>query len=319
MSRQHQLQRRRLWFQSGFFLLFVLAPPLDLFRYDLTRGHFYLLGMEWRLGIEPFMHGEIGASEVVVNLLLRGFVPLVLVAGIFIAIAWRYGRLYCGWLCPHFSVVEMINKLMVKAGGKPSVWERAPLPLLQADGSLRTSSRLYWPVTWLAAAFFAFLWATILLTYLLPPAEIYHNLLHNSLTANQLRFIVIGSALFFIEFMFARHLFCRFGCAIGLFQSLAWMANRKAMVVDFDKPHARRCSDCNNACDNACPMRLKPRTLKRSMFTCTQCAQCISACTQVQARQQAITLLRWRDGESEIRRSESSTTRTSPDGEEVKG
>jgi ferredoxin-type protein NapH len=28
--------------------------------------------------------------------------------------------------------------------------------------------------------------------------------------------------------MFARHLFCRFGCAVGLFQSLAWMANPKA-------------------------------------------------------------------------------------------
>ncbi len=301
MSSPRQLQRRRLLLQGSFFLLFVLAPPLDLLRYDLTRGHLYLLGMEWRLGIEPFLRGEISAAQVVANLLLRGFGPLLLAAGLFIGIAWRYGRLYCGWLCPHFSVVESINKLMLKASGKPSVWERTPLPRLQADGSLRTSSRLYWPLTWLAALCFALLWATILLTYLLPPAEIYHNLLHNSLSANQFRFIVIGTALFFIEFMFARHLFCRFGCAIGLFQSLAWMANRHAMVVDFDKPHARRCSGCNNACDNVCPMRLKPRTQKRSMFTCTQCAQCITACEQVQGRQQQQTLLRWRDGESEMR------------------
>lgn len=296
-----RLQVRRLLLQGGFFLLFVLAPPLDLFRYDLTRGHFYLLGMEWRLGLEPFMHGEIGAGEMAANLLLRGFLPLLLIAGVVIGIAWRYGRLYCGWLCPHFSVVETINNLMVKAGGKPSLWERVPLPLLQADGALRRSNRIYWPVSWLVAAFFAFLWATSLLTYLLPPAEIYHNLLHNSLTANQFRFIVIGTALFFIEFMFARHLFCRFGCAVGYFQSLAWMANRRAMVVDFDKTRARHCSDCNNACDNACPMRLKPRTQKRSMFTCTQCAKCIDACEQVQEREQRVTLLRWHDGESDVR------------------
>jgi ferredoxin-type protein NapH len=30
---------------------------------------------------------------------------------------------------------------------------------------------------------------------------------------------------FTLEFALARHLFCRFGCAVGLFQSLAWMAN----------------------------------------------------------------------------------------------
>lgn len=301
MSAAPRLQGRRLLTQGGFFLLFLLAPPLDLFRYDLTRGHFYFLGMAWTLGIEAFLRGEIEIGQVIGNLVLRGLLPLLLVVGLFIGVAWRYGRLYCGWLCPHFSVVETINNLMVKAGGKPSLWERAPLPLRRADGSLRSSSRLYWPLTWIAALFFAMLWATALLTYLLPPAEIYHNLFNNELTANQFRFIAIGTALFFIEFMFARHLFCRFGCAVGLFQSLAWMANRKAMVVDFDKTRARACSDCNNACDNACPMRLKPRTYKRSMFTCTQCAKCIDACTQVQAPQQAITLLRWRDGESDPR------------------
>jgi len=36
------LQMRRRWFQAGFFLLFVLAPPLDIFRFDLTQGHFIL-------------------------------------------------------------------------------------------------------------------------------------------------------------------------------------------------------------------------------------------------------------------------------------
>jgi polyferredoxin len=44
-------------------------------------------------------------------------------------------------------------------------------------------------------------------------------------------------------------------------------------------------------------MRLQPRTLKRKMFTCTECAECISACTQVQARAGRDTLLRWVEGE----------------------
>jgi len=267
--------------RSGFFALFVLAPPLDLFRLDLTQGHFYFLGMDWTLGLTAFQRGEIGPSEAVTNLLLRGFLPIALVVGVGGWAAWRYGRLYCGWLCPHFSVVETINRLMLRASGRPSLWERKPLPAHQADGSLRTTSRIYWLWTLLAITGFAFLWAVSLLTYLLPPAEIYHNLLHAELTRNQALFIGVASLVFALEFLLARHLFCRFGCAIGLAQSVIWMANPHAMVVSFDKSRGTACRDCVQACDNVCPMRLNPRKNKRHMFTCTQCSECIQACDQV--------------------------------------
>ena len=288
-----KLQHRRFWFQGGFFLLFILAPPLDLLRYDLTQGHFFFLGMNWTLGIDALINGDLKACRAALDIILRGFVPLALVVGGLIWTAWRFGRLYCGWLCPHFSVVEMINKLMQRASGKPSIWEKNPLPELQPDGRIMAPDKRLWPVTWLAALFFAFVWALSLLTYLLPPFEIYSNLIHGTLTGNQFRFLAVGTGLLFIEFMFARHLFCRFGCAVGLFQSLAWMANNKALVVGFNKNQARLCSSCNNACDNVCPMRLKPRTLKRKMFTCTECAQCISACEQVQLNHPGKAPLSW--------------------------
>ncbi|WJW75447.1 4Fe-4S binding protein [Thiohalobacter sp. IOR34] len=290
------LQRRRILLQLGFFSLFVLAPPLDLFRLDLNLGHFILFGQPWTLGLAAFQAGEIGAGQATLNLVLRGLLPLLLVVGGGLWVAWRYGRLYCGWLCPHFSVVELINGLMRRASGKPSLWEKQPLPSLQPDGRQLRPDRRYWPLTLLAVFGFAFLWALTLLTYLLPPAEIYPNLLHGELTRNQFSFLAVATALFSIEFLFARHLFCRFGCAVGLFQSLAWMANRKAMLVTFDRDRARQCLDCNNACDNACPMRLKPRTIKRHMFTCTQCASCISACSEFQQRRQRHSLLTWTDG-----------------------
>ncbi len=133
----------------------------------------------------------------------------------------------------------------------------------------------------------------VLLTYLLPPQEIYSNLWNGELTRNQSVFIAIATLAFVIEFTFARHLFCRFGCAVGLFQSLVWMANPRAMVVGFDKVRARSCASCNAACDNACPMRLKPRSIKRKMFTCTQCASCITACEQVQRDNPQGSLLNW--------------------------
>ena len=291
---EHRLSRYRSALQAGFFILFVVAPPLNIFRYDLTLGHFIILGMPWTLGLDAL--GD-GSMEAAINVMLRGLLPVLLFAAAFIWVAWRYGRLYCGWLCPHFSVVETINRFMQRASGKPSIWEQEALPVRQPNGTMLKPDVRYWLLTVPLAAAFAFLWALSLLTYLLPPFEIYHNLLNASLTANQARFIGIGTLLFFIDFMFARHLFCRFGCAVGLFQSLAWMGNSRALVVGFDAARARSCKDCNNACENVCPMRLRPRSIKRRMFTCTECTQCITACAQVQTNNPAGGLLHWVDGE----------------------
>jgi polyferredoxin len=151
---------------------------------------------------------------------------------------------------------------------------------------------------------FSLLWAVVLLTYLLPPFEIYHNLWHGTLTPNQIIFIGAATILLMIEFTLARHFFCRFGCAVGFFQSLAWMANRQAMVVDFERQRSSRCKSCNNACDNACPMRLKPRYQKRLMFACTQCAECISTCEIKQSNDGQESLLHWAQGVDALHQSD---------------
>jgi ferredoxin-type protein NapH len=296
--RTDSIQRWRSIIQTGFFILFLVAPPLDIFRYDLTLGHFMLLGQDWTLQLDMLQHGQGDATDAALRVLFLGLIPVVGFALTFLFVAWRWGRLYCGWLCPHFSVVETINRLMLRASGKPSLWVKHVLPEKQPDGAIIKADQRYWLPTLLAVIGFALLWSVALLTYLLPPFEIYHNLFTASLTRNQALFIGVGTFLFSIEFLLARHLFCRFGCAVGLFQSLAWMANRRAMVIGFDNDRAAACKRCNNACDNACPMRLQPRTIKRKMFTCTECGQCISACTQVQQRDTGRSLLSWVHGEA---------------------
>lgn len=294
------LQTRRRLLQAGFFALFILAPVFDLLRYDLQANHAWLLGFEWRLGMEDFVAGRIGALEAAANVLLRLFLPLLLGAALFLWVASRWGRLYCGWLCPHFSVVEAINRLMLRASGKPSLWERKPLPPWEADGWPRRRDARWWALVVPTAVAVALLWAVVLLTYLLPPAEIYSNLIRGTLTRNQTIFITAATLVLSAEFLFARHLFCRFVCAVGLFQSLAWMGNRAAMVVGFERRRASDCSRClperQSACDAACPMRLTPRNIKRHMFTCTQCAQCLSACDQTQHDNPEGPLLRWVSG-----------------------
>ena len=276
------VQQKRLIWRSSFFLLFLLAPVLDLFRFDLNENHFIFLRHPWTLGMDEFQTGEIGAMEIGINLLVRFFLPLGLALGIGVYVVWKWGRLYCGWLCPHFSVVETINALMRRASGKLSIWDKKTLPENQKDGKTIKPQKHWWIATGIVVLVISFVWAVVLLTYLLPPNEIYSNLFSGNLTRNQFIFITAATIAFVVEFTLARHLFCRFGCAIGVFQSLIWMANKKAMVVSFDRSRAKECVDCDSSCDHACPMRLKPRMTKRHMFTCTQCMQCIDACENVQ-------------------------------------
>ena len=231
---------------------------------------------------------------------MRAFLPALILVVAFLGVAYRYGRLYCGWLCPHFSVVETLNNLLHRACGKLSMWDRS----VTLRANIQPNAR-WWPLFALSCVLMGFLWAITLLTYLLPPSVIWGNLLQGTLTSNQTRFIVIGSLVFTAEFAFARHLFCRFGCAVGLFQSLAWMANPRGMVVTFARERAKDCRTCDEprgaACDHACPMRLNPRNIKRKMFSCVQCGQCLTACDTSQQAQAREPTLVWHVGAEALR------------------
>jgi ferredoxin-type protein NapH len=295
-----KLQKLRNATQAGFFLLFVFAPALNWLRFDLNETQLWFLGMRWSLGIDALARGDITATEASIRFMLRAFLPALVFIAVFLGVAYRYGRLYCGWLCPHFSAVETLNNLLHRACGKLSLWDKNKTPRANIEPRAR-----WWPLFAISCAVMGFLWAITLLTYLLPPAAIWGGLLHGTLTPNQARFIVIGSLVFTAEFAFARHLFCRFGCAVGLFQSLVWMANPRSMVVSFAREHARDCRTCDEprgaACDHVCPMRLNPRNIKRKMFSCVQCGQCLAACDTSQQAQSRQPNLQWQIGEEALR------------------
>ncbi len=292
-----RLQRYRVMAQVGFFVLFTLTPIFDFLRYDLTEKHAYFLTFQWHLGIDDLIAGRVDGQTAAVNLVLFLFLPLLGTAALLIAVAWKWGRLYCGWLCPHFSVVETINRLMLFATGKHSLWEKHQTPPWEPDGTPTPRDPRYWLLVVPVAIGFAFAWAVVGLTYLMPPFQVYHGIINFSLTRGEMIFISAATTVLTLEFLFARHLFCRYGCAVGIFQSFAWIINKKAMVVGFERKRLTDCASCLNghgsACDAVCPMRLKPRNVKRWMFACTQCGQCISACETVNRDNPDGQLLRW--------------------------
>ncbi len=278
----------RLLTRTSFFLLFLLAPTLDIFRLDLTIGNFIIFGQNWTLGMEGFQQQGGDAIEVASNLLLRTFLPVSLFILIAAVIVWRLGRVYCGWLCPHFSVVEMINQLMLKHLNRVTLWEKA---------SAKTRGILPWLLVATVSIGMAFIWAFSLLTYLLPPKPLFQDLILGQLGFKPAIFLAVATLVFTIDFLFARHLFCKFGCALGVFQSLLWMGNSKALVVSFDKSRASLCKGCDRECDKACPMRLHTRSIKRAKFTCTQCGQCLNACDRVQQDNPDGAVIRWVTGD----------------------
>jgi polyferredoxin len=296
------LQRYRVLAQIGFFALFALTPVFDLLRYDLTAKHAYFLTFQWHLGIDDLIAGRVEPRTAAVNLVLYLFLPLLGTAALIIGVAWKWGRLYCGWLCPHFSVVETINRLMLFATGKHSLWDKNKTPPWEPDGTPTPRDPRYWFLVVPVALGFAFAWAVVGLTYLMPPFQVYHGLLNFSLYRGEVIFLSAATTVLTLEFLFARHLFCRYGCAVGIFQSFAWMVNKKAMVVGFERKRLSDCAGCLNghgsACDAVCPMRLKPRNVKRWMFACTQCGQCISACGTVNRDNPQGPLLRWVSNEA---------------------
>lgn len=285
------LQAARLVTRTAFFLLFLFAPILNIFRFDLTTTQFVVFGHYLSFGLTPEWLSQADAIDVGIRIFTRFLLPLLIVLASGLYIFWRWGRIYCGWLCPHFSVVEMINSLMLSWLDRVTIWEpsRKTRPLLQriAATTLIIST----------SSFIAFTWAVGLLSYMMPPVPLYTAVFNFSVPFPQSAFLLVATGVFTADFMLARHLFCRYGCAVGLFQSLFWMMNTKSIVVSFDRDRAALCKDCDKDCEDACPMRLSVRGFKRAKFTCTQCAQCISACQNVQKDNPDGTLLNWSEGE----------------------
>jgi len=280
----------------AFFMLFLFAPLLDIFRCDLLLGHFIIFGQAWTISIDSILYGGGDSVDAALKIFYRVLMPGMLFVGVSAVLVWKYGRLYCGWLCPHFSVVELINELMLKQLNRVTLWEKAS-----------KVSRGFLPKIIVAsvAISVAFAWSLGLLSYLLPPKMLLIELINFELGFRSTIFITAATLIFTVDFIFARHIFCKYGCALGLFQSLIWMANQKAMIVKFERQRAKACRDCSlgknqKACDEACPMRLPTRNMKRAKFTCTQCAQCISACAEVQKDNPDGGLLQWVNGDEAI-------------------
>jgi len=269
--------------QAGFYLFFLSAPFFNIFRFDITEGHFIIMGYDWMFGLQSSEFECLDDSHLVRNILLNFILPVLVLIFAIVITAWKYGRIYCGWLCPHFSVVETINQLMSRHLHRVTFWQKP----------VHKSSKYSWLLLFIICLIIALIWSIALLGYIYPPEQIFTNIWHHELPFAASLFLFIITFILTIDFFFARHLFCKYGCSFGILQSVVWMANNKAMVIGFDKSRAHECQSCDSKCEQSCPMRLPVRSIKRAKFSCTQCGVCLTACDEQQQNNSQGRLIHW--------------------------
>lgn len=210
-----------------------------------------------------------------------GFYGAVILIGV-VSLVW--GRLFCGWACPHNTLTEWTVALraMVGRAEKPRwlklLLRRFPqiqpgLPVLSILLAILLTSTL----------------SLLLSFYVIPPdwvlSQYASGAPHIALIWGNSLFVLIGLFL-----LYAGNDFCRTCCPYGLAQSVSAYhegSRWRPMEIQFSGNKESQCKSCS-VCHIVCPVELDPRAgtlegaLKVGQFDgCFNCGECIDACKYI--------------------------------------
>jgi polyferredoxin len=204
-----RLHKARRALQGLTSLLFIAAPFLDLFRFDLKNGALILAGV-------PLGLGELGA---VYALIVLAFV--IVFAGALI-----YGRLYCGWICPQTTLSEIVATM-----------DRWASPKLGRDAA---KARILGIAATLAMSAFV---SASLASYFVDPAD---RLSPSRLAwiGWGATFAVMA-----VNLLWIRHRFCATVCPYGIIQNISQDAHTLGVSLDPNRrSECTNCMMCVRAC-----------------------------------------------------------------------
>jgi polyferredoxin len=261
--------------QPFFWGLCFLGPALNLFRVDMI--HQRLIWMQKSL---PFQFNTLMWLPI-------GFYGAVILIGI---ISFIWGRLFCGWTCPHNTLTEWTFTLraMVGRAEKPR-WMKL---LLRKAPYWRELMFILSPMIALPLTFGLSL---LLSFYVIPPdwalTQYVSGHPHIALVWGNGLFMLIGLFL-----LYAGNDFCRTCCPYGLAQSISAYqegSRWRPMEIRFSGDKVSQCRTCS-ACQIVCPVEIDPRGgtleggLKVGQFDgCFNCGECIDACKYIHSFKQA--------------------------------
>lgn len=275
MKRSHNPLKYRYYTLRGklvqplFWALVFLGPALDIFRVDMLSQTVVFMGRHLPFGFDTLMWLPIG------------FYGAVILIGV---VSFIWGRLFCGWTCPHNTMTE---------------WTRTLRAMVGREEKPRWMKLLLRNQPWLKEVFF---WGSLLLAlpltfglslllsfYVVSPAFVAEQYAgghpHIALVWGHGLFMLIGLFL-----LYAGHDFCRTCCPYGMGQSIsAYHENSRwrPMEIAFTGDKVDDCKSCQ-ACSIACPVDIDPRmgtlsgAFKVGQFDgCFNCGECIDACKYI--------------------------------------
>ncbi len=261
---------RGLLIQPFFWALLLLSPVLHIFQLDVINQQMIAWGHAFPFNQNTLMWVPLG------------FFGCVLVIA-FVSTIW--GRLFCGWVCPHNTLTEWTRPIrtLIGIGQKPFRQQHIEKRLPWMRGV-----NIGFSIIWALAI--TYLISTLFLFYFVPVDWFLSNIQAGTLPMvvwfGQGLMMLIG-----LFMLYAGHEFCRSACPYGLSQSLSAYLSAKWTPMEIRyKPGADQspCRSCH-ACQSACPVDIDPRKPENLLVGigegCFNCGECIDACTYVRTKQ----------------------------------
>jgi cytochrome c oxidase accessory protein FixG len=230
------------WLTSLAVLLLPFIQPggVSLLRLDLPARTLFFFG--GRLRLEEFF------------LLLLATLLLVFA---FILLTLLFGRVWCGWLCPQTTLVDLAEFLERRLAGLRG--GKVLLQLLLLIVSVVVGANLVW--------------------YFLTPQEFFARLASGNLGAVAGYTLAITATATWLNVVFVRRTLCTSVCPYGRVQLL--LTDNNTLTLEFDPQEGSRCIRCG-ACVRACPTGIDIR--EGLQVECINCGRCLDACRQVMAK-----------------------------------
>ncbi len=255
---------------------FFLGPLLNWLRVDMINQKLIFLGNAYPFEFQYLMWLPIG------------FYLGVVLIGV-ISVIW--GRLFCGWTCPHNTLTEWTRPLRaaVKREAMPLIFKR----FLNRHKTINTLFTATSPLLGIAIAFIL----SLLLTAWVVPmewilAQYQSGQPHVALVFGNVLFTLIGLFL-----LYTGHDFCRTCCPYGMAQSMSAYQEGKWKPMEIRFSGTRIEEDCKTCtgCQTACPVDLDPRKPENlvvgQFYGCFNCGECIDACKTVHSHKEQAGLL----------------------------
>lgn len=261
---------RGLVVQPFFWVLLLMSPVLQIFQLDVIHQQMVVLGKSYPFHPSTLMWVPIG---------FFGCVLIIAVA------STMGGRLFCGWVCPHNTLVEWTRPVRMLIGIGPKSFR---LKSLEAKWPWFKAVNVFTSLTWSTAI--VLLISVLFLFYFVPPSWFVQQIQAGTLP--MIIYFGIGLMMLIGYFMlYAGHEFCRSACPYGLSQSLSAYLTAKWIPLEIRYKQGEDFSPCKSckACQTVCPVDIDPRNPENLVVGigegCFNCGECIDACNYVRGKQ----------------------------------